>query len=91
MSGETQRELVPLPRLRAGYNVISEHHSGWRICCVEGRKSIRCVQIGDSGWLCDNRERRGEGQRGARRLRPRKGRPRLLGGVSYPRVSRSWS
>ena len=77
--------------LSAGYNAASQHLLGWHIRCVEGRRRVRCVQIGDSGWLCDNRERCEEGQRGARGLRARKGRPRLLGGVSYPRVSRSWS
>ena len=86
------QELAPLPRLSAGYKVISQHLFGLHIRCVEGRRSVRCGQIGNPRRLRDNRERREEGQRGARGLLGiTEGRPRLLGSGSYPHVSRSWS
>ena len=65
--------------------------SCYEIRCVEGSSNVRSIQIGNSGWLCDSRDRREEGHCGARRRQLREGWPRLLGGGPYLQVYSSWS
>jgi hypothetical protein len=62
----------------------------WQIRSVGSTRNVRCVQIGNSGWLCNSR-RREESQCGAYLLQLREDCPRLLGGGPSPRVYCSWS